>query len=430
MKKTGNGVNPVTEAAIKQLMTTEEQVEWDKAQHDKATCREPSVEELLWRLEQYVNNGDEVRAAGVRGRLHAAQRKERIAEAKRLEAETPGLQVTPFDEDGVTTKLASFVETDKYDQLVDSEHNTEVVSPCTFIVGVTQPDFRGIEDYLKETGQLEFLEEFKVAMNEHGSICLASMYAKMCYRSLVPGKNDNVRRTRSIGDNIVGTFNSGHGSVFEHVCINFQTANCSRVFTHQLVRHRVGTAYSQSSGHFCTVGDLNLVLPQDVPPHIANRFADHLQASKDLIDWAREEMNVDEMGMKDRKWWTSTFRRVLPEGASGEMGWSMNIRCLRNILQLRTHPSNSWEVRRVFTDVGRMILKRWPMMLAGGHRVGYNCKTCEQRPQVFQMVQDLPFFDHCPVCVSDSTVTMMSEPVQRSDRDEQLDLDYWECLSV
>jgi len=43
---------------------------------------------------------------------------------------------------------------------------------------------------------------------------------------------------------------SKHGSVFEHGGLILLFTNVSRVFTHELVRHRAGCAYSQTSGRF------------------------------------------------------------------------------------------------------------------------------------------------------------------------------------
>lgn len=122
--------------------------------------------------------------------------------------------------------------------------------PKTFLIGCTKADITGLRDYLAATGQTEFLHEIIDAIGDPcvADMAIVSFYAKLCYRSLVTGKNANVTRVRDIEDNLRGCFSSGHGSVFEHFQLNFVTTNCSRVFTHELVRHRVGMAY-------CLAGD-------------------------------------------------------------------------------------------------------------------------------------------------------------------------------
>lgn len=133
--------------------------------------------------------------------------------------------------------------------------------PKIFIIGVTQPDLNGLLAYLEYTGQKEFFEEVRSFPEP---LCLVSFYAKLCYKSLVEGKNANVTKIREIEENLKGVIKSGHGSVFEHVSLNFVTTDCSRVFTHELVRHRVGTAFSQTSGRYVAIDKIDLVLPPEL----------------------------------------------------------------------------------------------------------------------------------------------------------------------
>jgi len=243
----------------------------------------------------------------------------------------------------------------------------DTVTPETYLIGVTQPDIDGMFDYLLDTDNMEFLDEFRDAFPKYGPLCMASFYAKLCYRSLTAkGQNTNVKKVRDIGDNIQACFNSGHGSVFEHVQLNFVTRNCSRAFTHQMVRHRVGTAYSQQSGHYCSTDDAKMILPPNAPDGLVEAYESMLDNIKSVISEWRGHLNLDAEPMGVRKYWTSVLRRLLPEGANTELGWSINVRSLRHVIELRTDPSNIWEIRRIFTDVGRMVNKRWPLMLHGG----------------------------------------------------------------
>jgi len=49
---------------------------------------------------------------------------------------------------------------------------------------------------------------------------------------------------------------------------------------------------------------------------------------------------------------------------STKIGWSCNIRALRGILELRTHPSAEEEMRVVFDLIGKICLERWPAFFA------------------------------------------------------------------
>jgi thymidylate synthase (FAD) len=135
------------------------------------------------------------------------------------------------------------------------------VLPKTYMVGHTTIDPNELKRYLEDTNNLDFLASVEAARRDgltDGEI-LTSFFAKLCYASLSDGKNLNLTRTRDIPDNLRATLKAGHGSVFEHAWINFVTTNCSRVLTHELVRHRVGTAFSQTSGRYVRSDRLDVV---------------------------------------------------------------------------------------------------------------------------------------------------------------------------
>ena len=242
--------------------------------------------------------------------------------------------------------------------------------PRTFLVGVTQPEWNGLADYLRATGQEEFEQDLRAWKEEraHDPLCLVSFYAKLCYKSLVEGKNANVTRVRSIEDNLRATIKSGHGSVFEHVWLNFVTTDCSRVFTHELVRHRVGTAFSQTSGRYVAIDQIDLVLP----PELCDEDGDPLPG----VEECREEIENhlvalrstlirDDMTFAEKKRITSAIRRLAPNGQTNEIGWSCNVRSLRHMIEMRTSLAAEWEIRQVFSDVADIVASRWPLMLEG-----------------------------------------------------------------
>lgn len=239
-------------------------------------------------------------------------------------------------------------------------------TPQTYLVGYTQINFEGLKTYLTESNQLAFLDELEEYGYSPEALC--SFYAKLCYKSLTIGKNENISKTRSIEDNIIGTIKSGHGSVFEHVCLNFLTTNCSRVFTHELVRHRVGTAFSQTSGRYCAIDEsLDLVAPPEITNNeeansLFNEFKDNVVKTARRLQQILIPSDAD---FATKKKLTSTIRRIAPNGQTNEIGWSCNIRSLRHMLQMRTSRHAEWEIRVVFNQVANIISEKFPMMLYG-----------------------------------------------------------------
>lgn len=253
-----------------------------------------------------------------------------------------------------------------------------MAEPKTFLIGATAVDEGGLREYLESTGQMDFWADYLEAVLDeiNPGMALVSFYAKLCYRSLVVGKNSNISRVRGIEQNLIGTLQSGHGSVFEHCWLNFVTTNCSRVFTHELVRHRVGTAFSQTSGRYCTVEDAELVLPPELETiatsdggseTVADVMRQELVSMKRSVAKLRRMLKLDECGdFAVKKRLTSALRRIMPNGATNEIGWSCNVRSLRHMIEMRTSRHAEWEIRKVFSDVARIVEQRFPLMLHGG----------------------------------------------------------------
>lgn len=250
------------------------------------------------------------------------------------------------------------------------------VEPKTFLIGVTSLIQSGIQEYLEESDNLEFIDFINQAAEDgisDGEI-LCSLYAKLCYKSLTLGQNANVTKIRDIENNLKGCFDSGHGSVFEHCTLNFITTDCSRVFTHELVRHRVGTAFSQTSGRYVAIDNIDFIvdplLTED--PICKNIIEDLLVEIEDAAKLLRSRLITDVMDFGKKKKITSAIRRIAPNGQSNEIGWSVNIRSLRHTILLRTNRHAEWEIRKVFNQVAKIIEDRWPLMLYGITKIDTN----------------------------------------------------------
>jgi len=244
-----------------------------------------------------------------------------------------------------------------------------LVKPSVYFVGATTVDGNEIARYLQETGQSEFLQDFEHAITVdklHPGEALCSMFAKMCYKSLVLGKNENISKTRDIKSNLAGCFDHGHGSVFEHVQLNFIIANCSRVFTHELVRHRVGTAFSQTSGRYVKGSEVDIVWDPILDPVLgrAGKLVKHIEEEYAAMC---EELGLNKEGLDfaKKKQMTSALRRFLPNGQSNEIAFSCNLRMIRHLVMLRTSRFAEWEIRLVFEQIYSQVKDHFPMLFYG-----------------------------------------------------------------
>jgi len=243
-------------------------------------------------------------------------------------------------------------------------NKSNFVLPKTYLIGYTSLNLDGLKEYLEDTNQTEFLNDIEEAQKSginDGEI-LCSFYAKACYASLVLNKNKNITRIRDIEDNVKGILNSGHGSVLEHCQLNFMITNCSRVFTHELVRHRVGTAFSQTSGRYVRTDKLNVVIDPILEPAY-----DLVEEAREFLEswYKRLETRLDINNIKDfnhKKKLTSAMRRLLPNGQSNEIGVSLNLRTLRHTLEMRTSEHAEWEIRLVFNQIYNLVKQKFPLM--------------------------------------------------------------------
>jgi thymidylate synthase (FAD) len=213
----------------------------------------------------------------------------------------------------------------------------KLVTPKVYFIGHTVIDMNGMGDYLQASGNDDFYQSM-VAAREKGlsdGEILTSFYAKLCYASLTLGKNANVTRVRDIPDNLRATFEQGHLSVWEHVTLNFVVRDCSRVFTHELEPVRDYVAKVQQvieAGYRALVIDTGL---------------------DTMTDFAR------------KKKITSALRRLLPNGQSNEIGFSVNLRAVRHTVQLRTSRHAEWEIREVFQQIYRLVKDKYPLLFHG-----------------------------------------------------------------
>lgn len=234
------------------------------------------------------------------------------------------------------------------------------VEPKVFLVAETQVNYEGLTGYLAHIGASQWANNAP-----SGGELLTEVMGRLCYKSFEPGLNKNVTRIREGNEEHLGNMISvGHGSVFEHASVSFIFSDVSRVFTHELVRHRAGTAISQESLRFVRLTDLGQWLPTVIRENgdAAKMFTEifyHLETlQKDLADIF--ELDKEGVPFSVKKTITSAMRRLAPIGLATTIGWTANFRTLRWVLENRTSPHAEEEIRFVFQKVGEIVLDKYP----------------------------------------------------------------------
>lgn len=241
------------------------------------------------------------------------------------------------------------------------------VVPEVYWIGYSEMNESEVKRYLQDSGNEDFLISVEAAREAglKNAEIICSMFAKLCYKSLTLGHNANISRVRDIEANIRGCFDVGHGSVFEHVNFNFIIADCSRVFTHELVRHRIGTAFSQNSGRYIRLDEIDIVFDPILDP-IKKLCEDKQRYDEEWYKKAVEGMGLKEMkSFSKKKKVTSALRRFAPNGQANEIAFSVNLRSLRHTIMMRTGRHSEWEIRLVFEKIYNLLKDEYPTIFHG-----------------------------------------------------------------
>ena len=159
------------------------------------------------------------------------------------------------------------------------------------------------------------------------------------------------------------TLRSAHGSVLEHASYSFALRNVSRVFTHELVRHRAGSAFSQESLRYVRLADVGFRVPAALEPVREQVLAIVEQLEQFQLS-AASELGIDADGVPFhvKKEVTSALRRLAPLGLSTDIVWTANVRTLRHVIEMRTDPGAEEEIRLVFGKIGEIMRAEAPAL--------------------------------------------------------------------
>src|SRR5437763_5649557 len=245
-----------------------------------------------------------------------------------------------------------------------SEESLRETTPQVFLIARPSLDLDGMRGYLESVGGESWLDRRtgEAGGQPNPGETLVEFGGRLCYRSWEPGLNPNVSRIRTdqreYFENIL---RSQHGSVLEHANYSFALRNCSRVFTHELVRHRAGSAFSQESLRFVRLTDIGFRVAPALEP-VREQVVNIVEQLEEFQVSAATALGIDEEGVPFhvKKEVTSALRRLAPIGLSTDIVWTANVRTLRHVIEMRTAPGAEEELRRVFDQLARTMCEEAP----------------------------------------------------------------------
>jgi len=138
--------------------------------------------------------------------------------------------------------------------------------------------------------------------------------------------------------------------VMDHVVYMFEIEDCSRVTTHQLVRHRT-VSYDQESQRFSAATKEGVVTPPSIQSNDAGHEA-YDEALKAVYS-AYEKMVAAGVPKEDARY-------ILPSAIKTKLVMTLNARSLMHMVWQRTALQAQWEIRELATTLRTLAQEATP----------------------------------------------------------------------
>jgi thymidylate synthase (FAD) len=217
-----------------------------------------------------------------------------------------------------------------------------ILEPSVRLVGRLTIDEGELSAFLEDEGVESWKTDTDLAAQK-----LVEVAGRLCYKSYAkprPGGNASY---------LGHILEVGHGSVIEHAVYNFIITGVSRSFTHELVRHRAGWAYSQRSQRFVDEKDCAFVEPGPIAadPELHAIWLDAVKAAHLAYARLAEGLMSKFADVEDRtlrrKKAREAARSVLPNATETQIFVTANARALRHFIEARADESADAEIRKV-----------------------------------------------------------------------------------
>ena len=188
---------------------------------------------------------------------------------------------------------------------------------------------------------------------------------RVCYMSF--GENQSERSNVEYIRNLVAM---GHESVLEHVNWSVVITGISRALSHQIVRHRVGFAFSQLSQQYHDESDADFAMPAEIEgnPRAEAAWERAVNTAREayneilhLLDQKPEHREASQLNPREfRRAIRSAARSVLPGCTETTLFMTANARALRHFFTVRGGIPGDREMRDLALELFRVVTREAP----------------------------------------------------------------------
>ncbi len=199
--------------------------------------------------------------------------------------------------------------------------------------------------------------------------------------TITPGAEDIIERAcrtcylsfhrydppKSTEELITKVIRKRHHSVLEHASATFRIYGGSRVFTHELVRHRFISPSQESQRYVCYADkpdrkkttEFQFVMPETI---LNAEFPDKSSNAAELYEKAALACYELYDKLLDAGVPPEDARYLLPNATVSQIVITANFRELRHFFCVRTHPRAHWEIRKIAIDMLKIMKKEAPIV--------------------------------------------------------------------
>ena len=239
------------------------------------------------------------------------------------------------------------------------------VKPKVFLIASTWVDAVKIHEWLRYLGAPDWKTDAATDAE-----LLIELAGRRCYKAFGTDLNPNLSKVREGNEGYIDNIlKSKHGSVLEHAHVTFAIENVTRVFTHEIVRHRLCN-FSQESLRFVRPTSLDAYFPDVYTEHLdesdaARVKAVFVDAFESLEAFQRVLIRIcgmDKEGLAFgiKKLIQSANRRLMPIGMSTGIIVTSNHRNWRHLIEMRTAAFSEEEIRIVFLQIAKDLQSMFP----------------------------------------------------------------------
>jgi thymidylate synthase (FAD) len=244
---------------------------------------------------------------------------------------------------------------------MDAIDRMNQIEPLVIKLAETKLNQNGVRQLIEHYSAPDWFRKAR-HLQPNDSEFLIELAGRTCYRSFGVGLNPNITKVReNPRDYLTNVLEKGDGSILEHATVTFAFLNVSRIFTHEVIRHRAGTAMSQESLRYLRLRDIGLWIPPDLEG-VSNKVSEIVREIEGRYHELEEQFDWDKMSFEDKKRVTSALRRIIPDGIATNLIWTANHRTIRWVIEMRTDPSAEIEIRKVFGKVAEICMKDYPIL--------------------------------------------------------------------